>query len=181
MSKYKRNSNPNRRPVVGVIGASSAPPAVLEIATQVGGAVGKQGWHLLTGGGGGVMEAACNGFRNERATPAQAAIGILPTEDASFANDYVDIAVPTGMGYTRNAIIVRAAWGLIAVGGCSGTLSEIAFAWQADRPIVAMMDSGGWAEKLAGVAIDDRRSDAILAAQTADEAVEFLRSQIINK
>ncbi len=172
---------PDRRPIIAVIGASSAEPKSLEMAEQVGSAIGYNKWNLITGGGGGVMEAACRGFSKARIEAGQVTIGILPTDDAGFANRFVDIAIPTGIGLARNAIIVRTAWGLVAVGGCSGTLSEIAFAWQLNRPIVALADSGGWAGKLAGQAIDHRRSDAVFSAKTADEALEIMKSRLIVK
>ncbi|MCP4605239.1 MAG: TIGR00725 family protein, partial [Proteobacteria bacterium] len=133
------------------------------------------------GGGGGVMEAACRGFVQARTDASQVSVGILPSDNAGFANRFVDIAIPTGMGIARNAIIARTAWGLVAVGGCSGTLSEIALAWQLDRPIVALADSGGWAENLAGQAVDDRREDTIMAAETADEAMEILKTRLVNR
>ncbi len=173
--------NFGRLPIVAVIGASKADSKTMETANHVGAAVAGMGWHLLTGGGSGVMEAACQGFSQNRQKPEQLAIGILPTEDADFANKYVDIAIPTGMGWARNAIIARTARGLIAVGGCSGTLSEVAFAWQAGRPVAALSDSGGWSEKLAGQAIDNRRNDVVFAARTARDAVEFLKMHFDNR
>lgn len=132
----------------------------------------------MTGGGQGVMEAACRGFHDTSEVGRELTIGILPSEDASFANPFVDLAIPTGMGWARNAIITRAAAGLIAIGGCAGTLSEIAFAWQMNKPIVALSPSGGWSAELAGKAIDSRRSDVILEARSPEEAVTLLKKQI---
>jgi uncharacterized protein (TIGR00725 family) len=167
------------RPLVAVVGASSAEESSIDIAKQVGRAIRSEGWHLLTGGGGGVMEAACRGFRQAKPGGAEISIGILPTDDSGSANRFVDVSIPTGMGIARNAIISRAAWGLIVVGGCSGTLSEIAMAWQLGRPIASIVGSGGWAEKTAGIAIDDRRPDTIFPARSIKEAVEFLRLKML--
>jgi uncharacterized protein (TIGR00725 family) len=166
----------SRLPVVAVIGASSAEPHVLRIAEEVGRAVAARGWHLVCGGGGGVMEAACRGFgRGRRAPEARnLALGILPGDDPDWANAHVDLVVPSGIGIARNAVITRTAQAVIAIGGCSGTLSEIAFAWQMGRPIVALADGGGWAAELAGSAVDDRRDDTILSAASAEEAIELL-------
>ncbi len=171
----------SRRPVVAVIGASSAEPVALEIAEGLGRAICRQGWHLLSGGGSGVMEAACRGFIEARQGNGGLTIGILPSEDTAFANRFVELAIPTGIGFARNAIIARAAWALVAVGGCSGTLCEIAFGWQMGRPIVAMADSGGWSEKLAGRAIDSRRKDVIFSAQSAKEAIDYLKPKFDNR
>ncbi|MDJ0765214.1 MAG: TIGR00725 family protein [Myxococcota bacterium] len=169
---YSDVGSPSRTPLVAVIGASTAASSVLDMARDVGRAIAQQGWHLLTGGGSGVMAAACQGFRENNA--AGTSVGILPAEDAAGANPFVDVAIPTGLGLARNAIIARAASGLIAVGGCSGTLSEIALAWQMNRPIVAIAGSGGWAEKLAQQKVDDRRSDVVVEAHSATQAVGIL-------
>lgn len=164
-----------RLPVVAVIGASSAEPAVLEIAESVGQEIALRGWHLICGGGGGVMEAACRGFARARAAGgANQALGVLPGEDPAWANRHVDIVVPSGIGIARNALIVRTAGGVISIGGCSGTLSEIAFSWQLGKPIVALAGTGGWSEELAGRAVDERRDDAIMRAGSAAEAADLL-------
>jgi len=165
-----------RLPVVAVIGASSAEPEVLEIAAAVGEEIARRGWHLICGGGGGVMEAACRGFQSGQPAGGSSnlALGVLPGEDAGWANDHVDIVVPSGIGIARNAVITRTANAVVAVGGCSGTLSEIAFAWQQGRPIVAMAGTGGWAEELAGRAVDGRREDRVFAAGSAAEAGEHI-------
>jgi uncharacterized protein (TIGR00725 family) len=92
---------------------------------------------LVCGGLGGVMEAACRGARDG----GGATLGILPGADRRQANRFVDVAVPTGLGEARNALVVRASDALIAVGGAYGTLSEIAFALKAGKPVVGL---GSW-------------------------------------
>lgn len=166
-----------RVPVIAVIGANHAKDDVLEIARSVGEAIADRGFHLVCGGKQGVMAATCHGFRrarNELSTIRALAIGILPEETASSANEFVDLAIPTGIGIARNALITRMADGVIAVGGGSGTLSEIAFAWQMGKPVAAMAASGGWSATLAGQGIDGTRSDAVFAAQSAHEALNYL-------
>jgi uncharacterized protein (TIGR00725 family) len=81
-----------------------------------------------------VMEAACRGARAEGGTT----IGILPGLDRSAANPYVSVAIATGLGEARNALVVRAADSLIAVGGAYGTLSEIALALKAGKRVVGL-------------------------------------------
>ena len=92
---------------------------------------------VVCGGLGGVMEAACRGAKSA----GGATIGILPGADRAAANPFVDVAVPTGLGEARNALVVRAADGVIAVGGGYGTLSEIAFALKAGKRVVGI---GSW-------------------------------------
>jgi uncharacterized protein (TIGR00725 family) len=103
----------------------------------VGRELGARGAVVVCGGLGGVMEAACRGAREAGATT----VGILPGSDRSEANSFVDVAIPTGLGEARNALVVRAADALIAVGGAYGTLSEIAFALKAGKPVAGI---GSW-------------------------------------
>jgi uncharacterized protein (TIGR00725 family) len=103
-------------------------------AEQVGQLVAREGAVLVCGGLGGVMEAACRGARREGGT----AVGILPGLERSAANEHVDVAVATGLGEARNALVVRAADAVIAVGGGYGTLSEIALALKAGKPVVGL-------------------------------------------
>ena len=84
-----------------------------------------------------MMEAACRGAKEGGGTT----IGILPGTDRAAANRFVDFAIPTGLGEARNALVVRAADALIAVGGAYGTLSEIAFALKAGKPVAGL---GTW-------------------------------------
>jgi uncharacterized protein (TIGR00725 family) len=83
------------------------------------------------------MEAACRGAKESGGTT----LGILPGTDRSEANAYVDIAVPTGFSEGRNALVVRAADAVIAIGGGYGTLSEIALALKAGKRVVGL---GTW-------------------------------------
>src|SRR3954454_21920415 len=94
----------------------------------------RRGAVLVTGGLGGAMEAACRGAKAEGGTT----LGILPAYDRSAANPWVDVAVPTGMGEARNALLVRAADAVIAVAGEFGTLSEIALALKVGTPVVGL-------------------------------------------
>jgi uncharacterized protein (TIGR00725 family) len=156
--------------IISVIGGSDSNHDILEIAEQIGEEIAKRGVTLVCGGLGGVMEAACRGAKRYNGIT----IGILPTEMKEHANRYVDIAIPTGLGYARNFLVARAGDAVIAIDGAAGTLSEIAIAWFSDRPIVALAKSGGWAERTAGVKIDDRRSDVIHSAETPKEAVQIV-------
>ena len=83
------------------------------------------------------MEAACRGAKGAGGTT----VGILPGTDRSAANPYVDIAIATGLGEARNAVVARSADALIAIGGAYGTLSEIAFALKAGKRVVGL---GTW-------------------------------------
>jgi uncharacterized protein (TIGR00725 family) len=124
-------------PHVAVVGAGHATAEQAAVAEEAGRAVAEAGALLVCGGLGGVMEAACRGAKQAGGTT----LGILPGTDRSQANAYVDVAVPTGLGEARNALVVRAADALIAVAGEYGTLSEIALALKTGKPVVGI---GTW-------------------------------------
>ena len=92
---------------------------------------------VVTGGLGGVMEAASRGAREAGGTT----LGVLPGNDRREANAWVEVALPTGMGEARNALVVRAADALVAIAGGWGTLSEIALARKAGKPVAGV---GSW-------------------------------------
>jgi uncharacterized protein (TIGR00725 family) len=103
---------------------------------------------VVCGGLGGVMAAACRGAKSAGGLT----VGILPGEDRAAANPWVDVAIPTGLGEARNALVVRAADVVVAVGGEYGTLSEIALALRAGKPVVgvatwALIRPGGTAAR----------------------------------
>ena len=80
------------------------------------------------------MEAACRGAKSAGGTT----VAILPGESRAHANPYVDVAIPTGLGEMRNALIIRAVDAVIAIAGEFGTLSEIAFALKTGTPVVGV-------------------------------------------
>lgn len=164
-------STRTRQLVAAVVGGSSGSPALLEVAEAIGRGLVNAGLCVVTGGRTGVMTAVSKGAREAEGWSPGRVIAILPTLDADHANPYVDVAIPTGMQYARNTLVVAAGDVVIAVGGSSGTMSEIALAWQHDKPIVALDIGEGWSAKLAGEALDHRRDDVIHRATTADEVV----------
>jgi uncharacterized protein (TIGR00725 family) len=109
---------------------------------------------------GGVMEAACRGAMEEGGLT----VGIIPTDRPSDANSHVAIAVATGMGFARNAIIIHSCQGVIAVDGGHGTLSEIAFALQKGIPVVSL---GSW-----------EPDSSVMRASGPEEAVDLLFRKI---
>ena len=104
------------------------------VAEAVGRELAARGAVVVCGGLGGVMEAACRGAKEAGGRT----LGILPGTDRAAANPFVDTAVATGLGEARNALVVRAADALIAVGGGYGTLSEIALALKAGKRVVGL-------------------------------------------
>jgi len=148
---------------LAVVGAGSASPEICELAEAVGKEAALRGWILLTGGLGGVMEAAAKGARDAGGMT----LGILPGGDRNQANPYIHVAVATDMHHGRNAIIALTADALIAVDGEYGTLSEVAFGLKLGKPVVGLMTQ--W--KVSG----------LLAARNPKEAVDLVAELIESK
>lgn len=166
------NQQHTRRKVMAVIGSgSSLDPTLEQLCVDLGKAAIDASFRLASGGLGGVMAAVSQGAHRSEQYREGDVVGILPGYDAGSANPDVDLAVPTGMGIARNVVLVSTADVVVAVGGGSGTLSELALAWQLGKPIVGLSAGGGWAAKLAGASVDDRRRDTIAEAATAEQAV----------
>lgn len=119
---------------VGVIGSSKASKEIYELAYKVGKEIGKRKWILVCGGLKGVMEAVAKGAKEEKGLT----IGILPDDDKSLANPYIDIPIATGLREARNLIIVLTSDVIIAIGKGYGTLSEIAFALKYNKKIFGL-------------------------------------------
>ncbi|HSQ79276.1 MAG TPA: TIGR00725 family protein [Candidatus Bathyarchaeia archaeon] len=125
---------------IAVIGGSRPGRQAVEAAYEVGRLIARAGAVVVCGGLAGVMEAACRGAREEGGL----AIGIVPGATPAEANPWVDIPIATGLGYTRNALVVMNADAVIAVDGEYGTLSEIAYGKIHGKRVVGL---GTWAVK----------------------------------
>lgn len=145
---------------VAVIGPGAATEEQERLAEVIGGGLAERGATLVCGGLGGVMAAACRGA----SSAGGRTVGVLPGSDRSAANEWVDVALPTGLGELRNGLVVRAADVVIAVGGGHGTLSEIALALKAGLPVIGL---DTW--DLDGV---DRVEDASAALKRLDELTD---------
>jgi len=153
-----------RYPQIVVIGDSEVNALQYEEAVSIGQAIGNLGATVITGGLGGIMEAVSKGAAMTGALVA----GILPSGKIDDANRYCRIVFPTGMGHARNALTVMAGDLVIAIGGGAGTLSEMSFAWIYGKPVIAW-EGRGWAGKLAGKSIDDRRDESVVSCKTVEE------------
>ena len=120
----------------------------------------QRGATIVCGGLTGVMEAVCRGAKSKGGVT----VGILPGEDATMANPWVDIPIVTGVGYARNMAVVKSAQAVIAIGGGYGTLSEIACALKSNIPVIGL---NTWLLSLA-----DQAADAIIRVSSPTEAVD---------
>jgi uncharacterized protein (TIGR00725 family) len=153
-------------PVIGVIGSGRAlSEEQFKLAYDVGTLIARRGAVLVCGGLGGVMEAAAKGAHENEGF----VVGILPTSDKADANLYVDLAVPTGIGMARNALIARTADVVIAFPGSFGTLSETAMSLDSGKSVVFL--PGAWDLCKAGCTEEARYLEAFDAVQAVGMAL----------
>lgn len=119
---------------IGVIGAATVDESTHRLAREVGQGLGRAGAVLVCGGLGGVMQAASQGAREAGGV----VMGILPGNDRRAGNEFLSLAVVTGMGEARNVLVVRSSQAVIAIGGAYGTLSEIAFCLKIGVPVIGL-------------------------------------------
>ena len=150
----------NQKKFIAVIGGNQCSAAGLRVAEEVGSELARRGAILICGGLSGVMEAACKGAQSAGGIT----IGVLPGDSRQSANPYVQIPIVTGMGYARNAIIVKSAQAIIAIDGSYGTLSEIGHALQSGIPVIGL---NTWA-----LAKNGQQDNSIIPAQSPAEAVD---------
>jgi len=163
-------SNYKRLIQVLVIGSDGdhCPQTTYDAAKEVGAQIAARNAITVTGGLGGVMEAACRGAKEKGGM----VVGIIPNEDMSYANPYCDIIIPTGIGFARNFITAYSADVAIVVGGGAGTYIEACVAYQKGKPIVALTGTGGTADKIADTFLDDRKTVKVISASSPKDAVQ---------
>lgn len=119
---------------ISVIGGSQASGGICEIAHKLGVLLARRGVTVFCGGLTGVMECVAKGVREENGL----VIGILPGNNCEEGNKYLSAAIPTGLGYARNFLVVRAGEVVIAMDGSTGTISEAAFALAEGKDVIAI-------------------------------------------
>jgi uncharacterized protein (TIGR00725 family) len=155
----QRDSGHPLRVPIGVIGPREATDAQLAVALEVGELLGDCHLTVICGGRQGVMQAVCEGV----ARVGGLSIGLLPETDPSAANPFVGVAIATGIGEARNALIARASFCLIAIGDSFGTLSEVALGRQFGKLVVGLEGAG----KVEGVRHVAKARDAVDLVATA--------------
>lgn len=152
------------RNIVAVIGGGSCPPEDAARARRIGRLLAERGYVVLTGGLGGVMEAASRGAREAGGLT----VGVLPGFVPGEANPYVDVVLTSGLAEARNLIVATSGRAVVAVGGGLGTLSEIAFALKHGRAVIGL-DTWLLAEhRVPG--------EGVLVVESPDEAIEAVEA-----
>ncbi len=172
---------PSHKPIVSVIGGSDAiaSPIALKEARQLGTLIAEAGMLVCCGGLGGVMRAVCEGARGQATADQIATIGILPGYDASQANQYVDICIPTGAEHMRNVVVVSTGHVVVAIGGGAGTLNEIALAWAMGKPLILLDIGDGWSHRLAtDPRLDGRTRPAMHVVSSSTACFQTIMEQL---
>jgi len=115
--------------------------------------------------------AACRGAKKANGLT----VGITYGKGLDIVERNVDVVIASGLerGGGRELALVLSCDAVIALNGGSGTLTEIAIAYQANIPVVVIKKTGGWSEKLAGQFLDARNRIKIEVAQNPKLAVEL--------
>ncbi|MFX0123320.1 MAG: TIGR00725 family protein [Candidatus Hodarchaeota archaeon] len=156
---------------IGIIGDSQIRNTnQYDICYEIGKEVAKADAILICGGRGGVMNAACKGVYDAGGV----SVGILPRDERDpEVNEYITVRIPTFLHWARNVLVPLASDGVIACGGGAGTLSELAFTWMSEKPLVCITSVPGWSQEIGERGyIDYRNSNCrIITAKTGSEAV----------
>lgn len=168
-----------KKPILTIIGPNKSlcRPEHKMQAEMAGQLAVELGFRVMTGGEKGVMEAAFVGARRAKNYQSGDTIAISPKESPEGDVCLADIVIYTGLGHARNYIMAHGQI-ILAIGGGTGTLSEMAMAWSKCRPIMAFAGDG-WAGKVAGVRLDERRKDKVVRITNkrdlAKQLMQFLR------
>jgi uncharacterized protein (TIGR00725 family) len=165
-----------RRVQISVVGFNedSCTEVARDAAYRVGRAIAKEGGCVVSGGLGGVMEAASKGASEAGGH----SVGIIPSADSAQANKYCDFVVATGLGRSRNFVVAYSGDAMVLVGGGAGTLIEAAAAYQADKPIASVKGTGGVADAWAGKYVDERRTRLIIEGSSPEDAVKKVMREL---
>lgn len=142
---------------VGIIGGNMPDAQSRKNAERMGELIAQNGYLLVNGGRGGVMEASARGAKSAGGT----VIAILPGKSRDEANQYVDVAIPTGLGYIRNPLVVLNSDIVVAIDGSYGTLSEIAYTQIYNRTVFGL---GTW------------DIEGVIAMETPEEVIDRINT-----
>jgi len=163
-----------RKKMIGVIGSAKVHQDNYLIAENLGKILVDEGYRVATGGLKGVMEAVLKGAKQSLDYKSGDTVAIIPQSEVEEANEYADIVIATGIGIARNLILVQSVFAVIAIEGSWGTLSEICFGIQKNKPIILLSQTGGWSGKLTELKSEFSRE--FLTAHSLKEVQKCLKS-----
>lgn len=173
-----------RRFQIGVMGSAADlkySRQAAQTAEKLGELIAKNNAVLLFGAekdSDSLSTTACRGAKKQGGLT----IGVTYGKDKNiWQKEYADIIIPCGLerGGGRELVLVLACDAIISLGGGSGTLTELAIAYQANIPVIALIGYGGWSDKLANTYLDERQRRKILVARTPEEVIQLLFSKLL--
>ena len=166
------------KPQIAIIGSRELSSVSLTLLKELAYELVSKGYRTVTGGLGSLQRTVHAGAKSNPQHTDCDTIVLLPGFDPEPAINHADVIIPTGLDAYRNALVANSEV-VVAIGGGAGTLSEIAFAWQFKRPIIAIGNEG-WADRLAGESLDDRSELLVVdcTSSSIDEIVAQIALQI---
>lgn len=164
------------KPQISLIGSRNLSAESLKLVEALSYYLVEAGCRIVTGGMGSLQKSAHKGAKSSSAASDCDTIAILPGFDPEPALGHADVVIPTGLDLYRNIIVANSDV-VISIDGGAGTLSELAFAWQLNRSVIAV-GSEGWSSKLAGTTLDSRRIEDKLFDYTDNSAEEVVKKVV---
>lgn len=157
--------------IIGVMGpGEGATPEENELAYDLGGAIAREGWVVLTGGREfGVMHAAMKGATDNNGLT----IGILPGDSIEGASHDAQIKIVTGMGSARNNINVLSSHVIIVLGMAAGTASEVALAIKANKKVILLMQ-----DELSALFFKKIGTYKVTQVDAVDDAIAIIKDYV---
>jgi uncharacterized protein (TIGR00725 family) len=184
MSSEKSNNLTSRKLQIGVMGSAADlkyNDEIQKLAEETGYWIAQNGATLMFGAEkdyDSLSTAACRGAKKGGGLTVGVTYGKGLNDVYEKENADVIIASAQERGGGRETVLVTSCDGIVSISGGSGTLTEMAIAYQANRPIVALQGTGGWSDKLAGQYIDARNRILVEAAKNPKEAVDLIINRI---
>lgn len=160
--------------IVAVVGSVNPTNEGYKLAMELGKVLVDNGFLIATGGLKGIMEGVSRGARRSKNWSGREIIGITPGWDSEKSNPWVDVEISSGLGRFRNTLLINTCNAVIGIEGGSGTLSELALAWQEGKPICCLDTGMGWSSTLASEKLDHRREHPILKSESVEEVITWL-------
>tara|TARA_Y100000591_G_scaffold325505_1_gene346576 strand:- start:238 stop:777 length:540 start_codon:yes stop_codon:yes gene_type:complete len=166
------------KPQIAIIGSRELSSTSLSLLKELAYELVSKGYRTVTGGLGSLQRTVHAGAKSNPQHTDCDTIVLLPGFDPEPAINHADVIIPTGLDAYRNALVANSEV-VVAIGGGAGTLSEMAFAWQFKRPIIAIGNEG-WADRLAGESLDRRSELSVVdcTSSSIDEIVAQIALQI---
>jgi uncharacterized protein (TIGR00725 family) len=175
------------RCIVAVAAPDRAGPMVLEVAREVGRAIISRGFHVLVGGVTPVLAACCEGAQEEKTNlrrrgkfvgDAPSVMAMLPGDARPDPSGELDMVLPTGLGAAVHSVVCASCDALIALDGGANTLAHVAMAWNLGKTLVLLSPNGSALEHMVGERFDQAREDMIMAADTAERALDMIAQKL---